>query len=137
MTALSDYVENALMNLLCKGTAFTALSTVYIGLHTAVGADEGNAAWRTTEVTGGGYARVAVSSGGWTGPTNGVLTSNADITLPAASAAWGTVTHFSVWDAASLTTANLLFKEALAASKVVASGDVFKFTSGNLTLGLL
>lgn len=139
MTALSDYLENALANLVGKGVPFTALSTVYVGAHTAAGADEGSAAWRLTEIGAvGSYARVAVAAAGWTlgtGADNGVLTSNADITFPVATATWGLITHFSIWNGASLTTAELLFKEAMATSKQVNSGDGFKFIAGNLKWG--
>lgn len=140
MSALSDYIETAWLNTL-KGTAFTALSTLYIGLHTAEGADETTAAWRTTEVGAiGSYARAAVAAAGWTGPTASsgrmVLTNAADVTFVTATASWGTLTHWSVWDGASLTTANLIFKEAIAVPKIINNGDVAKFTAGNLTLGL-
>lgn len=140
MSALSDYLEAAWINTL-KGVAFTPLSTLYLGLHTAVGADETTAAWRTTEVGAiGAYARASIAAAGLTGPTASaggqILTSNADVTFIAATASWGVVTHWSVWDGASLTTANLLYKEVLASAKTIGTGDVFKFTAGNLTLGL-
>lgn len=140
MTALSDYLETAWLNTL-KGVSFTALSNLYIGLHTSAGADETDAAWRTTEVGAvGSYARVAVASAGWTGPTASggamQLVNAADATFPTATANWGTCTHWSVWDGSSLTTAHLLYHEALAVAKIINTGDVAKFTAGNLVLGL-
>lgn len=140
MTALSDYLETAWLNTL-KGVSFTALSNLYIGLHTAAGADETSAAWRTTEVGAvGSYARVAVAAAGWTGPTADtggmVLVNAADVTFVTATANWGTLTHWTVWDGSSLSTANLLYYEALAASKVVNTGDVAKWSAGNLKIGL-
>jgi len=140
MSALSDYIETAWLNTL-RGVAFTALSNLYVGLHTAEGADEGSAAWRTTEVGAiGSYARTAVPAAGWAAPVVSggrmQIVNSGDVTFVTATASWGTLTHWSVWDGASLTTANLLYKEALAVPKIINNGDVAKFTAGNLVLGL-
>ena len=59
MAAMSDYLENKLIDHIFRATAFTAPATIYIGLHTAAPSDTGGG----TEVSGNAYARVAVVSG--------------------------------------------------------------------------
>lgn len=133
MAAISDYLEAQVINHIFRATAiFAAPANVYIALHTADPTDAGTGA----EVSGGAYARVAVSTtGGWTAPTAAGLTDNvAAIVFPTATAAWGTVTHVAIRDAA--TAGNLLFYGALTASKVVGSGDVFQFAIGALDVTL-
>jgi hypothetical protein len=67
-------------------------------------------------------------------PSNGVATNNADVTFPTATGSWGTITHVGVHDAS--TTGNLLYHASLTTSKTVGSGDVFKISSGNLSVTL-
>jgi hypothetical protein len=58
--------------------------------------------------------------------------SNANaITVPAATAVWGNVVAFAVFDAAAA--GNMLFWAMLTTPKVVAIGDVFSFAAGSLT----
>ena len=56
------------------------------------------------------------------------------VTFPAATASWGTVTHFGVFDASS--TGNLLYWGALTTSKTIGSGDTASFAVGTLTVSL-
>lgn len=132
MAALSNYAENALLGLLFNDDAFTAPDT-YIALYTAdpTDADTG------TEVTGGSYARVRVYDNGLGTPDwkvaaadgIGYKVENDDtITFPTATAAWGTVTHVGVRDAAA--GGNLLFHGELDHSKTVGIDDVFQITAG-------
>lgn len=120
MTALSDYLEEKILNWALRGTAMgTAPSTVYIALFTAAPNDGGGG----TEVAGGNYSRLAVStSGGFDAPTSGGVTANTStLTFPTPSANWGTITHLGIFDAAS--GGNLLFWGALTSSKTVNNGD--------------
>jgi len=127
MANFSNYLENALINATLRSTSYTSPTTCYLALYTSdpTDADTG------TEVSGGSYARTAVTFGA---PSNGVATSNADVTFPTCTSTWGTVTHVGVRDA--LTSGNLLYHAALTTSKTVSSGDVFKVTSGNLSVTL-
>lgn len=124
---MSNYLENALINVTLRNTSYTTPTTVYVALYTSdpTDADTG------TEVSGGSYARQAATFGA---PSNGVSTTTADITFPTATGSWGTVTHIGIRDA--LTTGNLLYHTPLDASKLIASGDIFKITTGNLTVTL-
>ncbi len=131
MSAMSDYLENKLVDHIFRAQSFSAPATLYVALFTAAPSDSGGG----TEVSGGSYARVAVTSSlaNWAGTqsagstvassgTGGQTSNNAAITFPAPSGAnWGTVTHFGIFDAAS--SGNLLFHGALTASKTINDGD--------------
>lgn len=129
MAEMSDYLEVKLLNLTLNGTAFTAVNNPYVSLHTADPTDAGTG----TEVSGGSYARVASSFATASG-TSGLVATDADITFPTATATWGAVGWIGLWDAAS--SGNMLYHTALDASKTIDSGDIFKITTGNLTVEL-
>ena len=124
---MSNYLENALINVTLRATSYTAPTTVYVALYTTdpTDADTG------TEVTGGSYARTAVT---FAAPSNGVTTNSADVTFPTCTLAWGTVTHIGIRDAS--TAGNLLYHTPLDASKTIDLGDIFKITTGNLSVTL-
>lgn len=131
MAAASDYLENKILDLVLRNRSFSPPAALYVALHTA---SPGDSASPTNEVSGGSYARVqhgpsdttweatqggtpaAASSG-----TSGASQNAGTITFPAPTANWGTVTHWSLWDAA--TGGNMLIHGALAASKAVNNGD--------------
>jgi hypothetical protein len=144
MSALSDYLENKLIDLILRGQAFTAPANVFVALHTANPTDVGSGA----EVSGGSYARVAVAAtlanfsgtqgAGTTSAstgTGGQVSNNVAITFPAPTANWGTVTHFSIRDAT--TGGNLLMYGALSTPRTINSGDAApSFAAGSLTATL-
>ena len=127
MSEISNYLENALINGTLRATTFTAPAAVYVSLHTADPTDAGSG----TEVSGGSYARQAATFGA---PSNGASTTTADITYPQATASYGTVTHIGIFDAS--TSGNLLYHSPLNTSKTIDTGDIFKITSGSLTVTL-
>lgn len=130
MAAMSDYLENKLIDQIFRGQAFGAPATLYMGLLTASPSDAAGG----TEVTGGGYARVAITSSlaNWAGTqaagstaassgSNGTTSNNAAVTFPAPTLAWGAITSFALYDA--LTGGNMLIWGGLAAPKTVSGGD--------------
>lgn len=139
--AMSDYLENKLIDALLRGQSYTMPATVYVALATGSGSD----AACGTEVTGGSYARVAVTSSlaNFAGTqsagstvassgTSGTTSNNATVTFPTPSANWGTVVEFCVFDAS--TSGNLLFRSALTANKTINNGDAApSFAIGALT----
>ena len=127
MAEMSNYLENALINVTLRATSYTAPTTVYVALYTTdpTDADTG------TECSGTSYARQAVTFGA---PSNGVSTNSAVIDFPQAGGAWGTITHIGIRDA--LTVGNLLYHTPLDASKTIATGDVFRVASGSLSVTL-
>jgi hypothetical protein len=127
--ALSDYLENKLVDHVFRATSFTAPSTVYVALLTSACSDSGGG----TEVSGGSYARVAITSAttAWKGThgttsgassgTNGTISNAAAVTFPAPTANWGVVTTWAIYDAS--TSGNLLICAALTTSKTINNGD--------------
>ena len=125
MTAMSNYLETALFNEVLRAQNYAAPTTVYVGLFTSDPTDAGSG----TEVSGGAYARQAVT---FAAPTDGAGSNTGAVTFPQATANWGTITHFGIFDAA--TAGNLLLHGPLTASKTVNTGDVFTFPNGALTV---
>jgi hypothetical protein len=129
MAEMSNFLENALLNATLNATTYTAPATVYVSLWTSNPTDAGDG----TEVTGGSYARTAVSFATASG-TSGNILNDADVTFPTATASWGTVGWIGINDAA--TAGNLLYHTALDTSKTIDSGDIFKISTGNLSVTL-
>jgi len=127
MAEMSNFLENALINATLRNTTYTSVATVYVSLWTTDPTDAGSG----TEVSGGSYARTAVTFGA---PSNGATTNSADVTFPTATGTWGTVGWIGINDA--LSSGNLLYHTALDASKSITSGDIFKITTGNLSVTL-
>jgi hypothetical protein len=128
--AMSNFFQNKFLDWFLRAQTFTAPATVYIGLDTTAG----SASACGTEVSGGSYARVAVTSGlsAWAGTqssgsttastgTSGQTSNNATITFPSPTASWGTIVGFCVFDASS--GGNMLFFAPLTVSKTVNNGD--------------
>lgn len=141
MSAMSNYLENALVDQLFRGQSAPTTSTLYVGLLTSAPSDAGGG----TEVSGGSYARVSVASSlaNWAGTqsagstvassgTGGQTSNNGAITFPTPSAGWGTVTHFGIYDAS--TSGNLLFYGALTIAKTINEADTVTFPAASLSV---
>lgn len=141
MSAMSDYLENKMIDQLFRGQTAPTTSTLYVALLTAAPSDSGGG----TEVSGGAYARVAVTSSlaNWAGTqsagsttassgTGGQTSNNIAITFPTPSATWGTATHFGIYDAS--TGGNLLFHGALSIAKTINESDTVTFPVGTLSV---
>lgn len=134
MAALTNYTENKLIDHIFRTTKWTPTGLIYIGLATAV-TDAGNEALTITEVTGGSYARVARNplDANWDAPVNnnGTTANTASIQFPTATANWGTVTHFVIYEAASA--GNALIYAALTNARTITDGTTPSFAIGALT----
>ena len=136
MAGFTNYLEDKIIAHLFGGTAYTAPTTWYVGLLTAIPSDSAAG----TEVSGGAYARQTVA---WTVVSGGIAqaSNTAALTFPAATTDWGTVQWAGVYDSAS--GVNLVAFEVLtktdfstANPKVVNTGDIFKIDAGNLKIQL-
>jgi hypothetical protein len=125
----SDYLENRVIDHLFRSATWAKPTTIFVALFTAAPSDAGGG----TEVTGGGYARVALNpldtnwtatqggtAGGSTG-SSGQTTNAVAINFPAPTANWGVIGWFALFDAA--TGGNLIIWDALLAARTVLSGD--------------
>lgn len=132
MADFSDYFESAILNWF-RGTTFpVATGSVFASLHSTATADDGTG----TEFSTNAYARVAIAkaAGSWTAPAAaGVISNVAEILFPTSTpAGQGTATHGALFDAA--TVGNMIAHDALAASKVIALGDAFRYAIGAFTI---
>lgn len=121
----SDYLYEAQMDYLLSNTAWTAPSSLWVALFTAVPGLDGTGG---TEVStsGSGYGRIEVAAGGWTGPTGANLqyANTADIQFGTPTANWGTIQGAGLYDSELGTgTNNLMFVAYLTTAKTVNNGD--------------
>lgn len=119
MGDLSTDARNGLYDHLLRATPYPSPAAVYLALYEDA----------TTELTGGGYARQAVTMGA---PADGVGSNSAAPTFgPAAGADWPPATHAALHDDA--TAGNVLTQvKALAAPKTAAVGDSIRIPAGDL-----
>ncbi len=126
--AFSNYLGGSLISHILRNTAYTTPGTlVYAALYQTdpTNADTG------TEVTGTGYARLQITA--WDAPSNGATQNTGEASFGAAGGDWGTVLAVGIRNNSAA--GNLLFGGTLDASKIVASGDTFKFPAGALDIG--
>jgi hypothetical protein len=132
---MSDYLEAAALNYIYRGVAWTPAGTLYAAAYTATASLEASNG-TANEVTGGGYARVALIKGtaAWNAPGAGGLIDNISVlNFGTATASWGTITTISLIDTSS-GTGNLYMYGDLTASKAIASSDIFQIAAGDLDL---
>ena len=144
MSAMSDYLENKLIDALLRGQSFTFPTTLEFALFTSATDDAGAG----SEVTGAGYARAPITASlanfsgtqaaGSTDASSGTLSESSNnivIEFPSPSGDWGTITHIAIYD--THTDGNMLFHGALTAPKTVLSGgSPPKLTAGKFKIRL-
>lgn len=123
MSAMSDYLENEILDHILSVGSYTMPTNVYVGLSTGSFADDNSG----TEITGNNYARVVASFGA---ATSGTASNDAAIEFAAATGSWGSISHFGIFDASS--SGNLLIHGAFTTAKTIASGDILKIPTGDL-----
>ena len=133
--SFSDFLELEVLDHVFGAAAYTAPVTIYVGLWTAALADASTGS-TANEVSGGSYARVAVTNNATNFPaaSAGAKSNGTAVTFPAATASWGTVTHVGLLDAASA--GNLLAWADLTTSKTISSGDTASFAVGDIDFTL-
>jgi len=126
--SFSNFLETEILDHVFGAAAYTAPGTMYLALYTSAPGEAGGG----TEVSASGtaYARqsVAFTVSGNTASNTGA------VEYPTATDDFGTVTHVGVMDA--LTSGNLMAYAALASSKTIATGDVFRVPAGDLDITL-
>lgn len=125
MSAMSDYLENEILDHILGTGAYTMPTTVYVGLSTGSFGDDNSG----TELSGSNYSRVSAS---FSAAASGTTSNDAAIEFAAATGSWGSVSHFGVFDAAS--SGNLLIHGAFASAKTIETGDVLKISTGDLDI---
>lgn len=125
MSAMSDYLENKVLDHVLGTTSYTMPATVYIGLSTGSFNDDNSG----TELSGGSYARQSIA---FDAAASGTTDNTSAVDFPTATASWGTVSHYGLFDASS--GGNLLIHGAFTASKTVADGDILRIAAGELDI---
>ena len=125
MSALSDYLENEVLDHILGTGAYTMPTNVYVGLSTGSFNDDNSG----TELSGSGYTRKVIT---FNAASSATADNNAAVEFPAATGSWGTVSHFGLFDAAS--SGNLLVHGAFTTGKAIASGDILKIPAGDLDI---
>ncbi len=115
------------------GSTTLGPGTVYVALFTAAPTAAGGG----TEVSGGGYARVAVTNNATNFPAASAASKSngAAIDFGTASADWNTITHAAVvkTSAGALGTTDIIYAGPLTTSRTVLNGDSFKIPVGGAT----
>jgi hypothetical protein len=125
MSAMSDYLENEILDHILGTGAYTMPTTVYVGLSTGSFGDDNSG----TELTGNNYARVSAT---FSAAASGTTSNSAAIEFAAATGSWGSVSHFGIFDAS--VAGNLLIHGAFTTAKTIASGDILKISTGDLDI---
>lgn len=124
----STYLANKIANHVYRATSYTSPAAVYAALFTSTASlAEIKAGTLTNEVSGGSYARVAVTFGA---PTDGDGSAST-VTFATASAGWGTVRYVAIMDAS--TAGNVLSYAQLSSDVTINSSNTFQFNSSSLS----
>ncbi len=125
MSAMSDYLENEILDHILGTGAYTMPTAVYVGLSTGSFNDDNSG----VELSGSGYARQSIA---FNAAASGTADNSGAVDFPAATGSWGTVSHFGLFDAS--TSGNLLIHGALTASKFVDTGDILRIAAGDMDI---
>lgn len=115
-------IANAILNALCRNVAWTQPAAFWVKLHLA---DPG-AAGATSPAANTSRQQATFSAA-----ASGSITTSADIVWLSVSTA-ETYSHLSFWDASSA--GNFLGSVALTTPRLVAVGDTFTITAGQLVV---
>lgn len=127
---VTPYFLNLIAGNVMHAASVSALpERYYVALSTTTPDENGDG---IVEVSGGGYSRGVLEDGSV--PDNGMVSNLADVEYPEATAEWGTVKAFAIYDAAS--GGNLLAWDAVSPEQTVVTGNQVRFKPGALKLTL-
>ena len=130
MGSFGNHWEDEILDHLFGKGSYTP-PTIYIAFSTADPLDDASG---LAEPVGGSYARVSTAAGDWNVASGGVITNANNIAFPTATGAWGEITHFALFDAAS--GGNMLAHGQFTDSKTVVSDDTPKLIAGDVSVTL-
>ena len=125
MGSISNFLENELLDHIFNA-AYTPPANVFIGLSTADPLDDASG---LAEPVGNNYSRVTIT---FATAASRAVDQKAKVTFPTASGAWGTLTHYGIFDAVSA--GNMLAHGALNTSKGVVNGNVPYVTASEVNI---
>jgi len=126
----SNLLENELLDHVLGNSSYSPPATVYVALFTTSPSDSSGG----VEVSGGGYARVAVTNNltNWPAAVSGSKSNGTVISFPTATAAWGTIVAFALMTAP--TGGDILYWGAVNPNVSVPSGADASFAVGALVI---
>lgn len=133
MAVLTTYAANKILDHALGTAAWTMPAQMYLALCTT--APTAAAAGAAVSASGTGYARQAVdftAAAAVSGGASGATSNAATVTFPTATASWGTVTHWELYDA--VTGGNRIAYGAWTIAKTISTADVFTVPAGDLDI---
>lgn len=129
----SNYLENKILDHVLGGADYDRPTTVHLALSTSAYTDSATGS-SMSEVSGGGYARVAVTNDttNWPNSSGGQKENGEVFTFPTATGNWGTVQSFYIVDSSS--GGNVLYGADLTVSRTIASGDTASFAVNSIVI---
>lgn len=107
MSGFSTHTDNLIINHIFTGTDFATPPKFWALFKSGAGLTENTpASWE--EVTGGGYARVAVENTDFTTSTASSTSNKFNVEFPVAEADWGRVSHIAVMDSGDVNSGNVI-----------------------------
>lgn len=119
------YLSTTFLDFLLRGVSFASPLSIYVALFTTSPTVAGGG----VEVSGGGYVRQGCT---WAPTVNGATTNTSPVIFPVATANWGTVVAFGLYDAGL--GGNLLYFAPLNASRTVQINDQIQYPAGQLVV---
>ena len=130
MGSISDYAENKLLDHVFGTASFTTPAAIYIGLSTADPTDDGSG---FSAPTGGGYARVNITSAFGAASARSITNSAATaVWNPTGGAGGETITHWAIYDAS--TVGNMLAHGSFTTSKTWTASTTLTIATSQLTV---
>ena len=129
--SFSNFLEIEVLDHIFGKEAYTPPTHIFIALSTA---DPGDSGGTISEPSGGSYARKSTDPADWDAAVSGALDNANAITFVEATASWGSITHFALFDA--LSSGNMLAHGALTTGKTIDNGDTASFAAGDLDVSL-
>ena len=122
----STYLRGKVTDHTLRNVAYTSPATLFVSLHTS---DPTVAGTPGTEISAAWYARQAVTFSAQV--TAGLTSNSGTVTYPGVQTTAVTVTHFAIWDAATL--GNMLVFAPLSSTKTFSITDVPSWLPGQLS----
>ena len=126
--SFGNYLENKILDHILKVAVYTPATNLYVALYTIVPTDAGGG----TELSGNGYLRTLCNN--WAVASGGASSNSIQILFPEATADWGTIVAFAIWDAQS--SGNFLKWADLTVNRTILNKDSVKFNIGELDITL-
>jgi len=132
MASFSNYMENKVIGLVFKQNTYASPTNLYIALSKSTLSDASTGTTMAGEIATGSYARKKCNT--WDAVSGGATENSQPVTFAQATAAWGVLKYFAVCD--KTTKGNMIGWGPLTATKNIASGDTFKFATGDIDITL-